>query len=411
MYAILHRGVLLLYCMLSFTAAAPSNASILAFFTAVIFSCALFHAAGKMLQDLLLFACGLWFLRCPEAVCFAPLIACDCFPLPLRKQNGQTPNHTAKPYRFALAARLFACLGICFAARSFRTFAFLAVGCLIAALLCTQGDALLALQNRYKKTRDDDTELQLLLKERNRSLLEKQNNEIYTATLRERNRIAREIHDNLGHMLTRSILMVGALRTVQKDPSVSAALAQLEETLAEAMDSIRKSVHDLHDQSVNLQESLHTLLRDFTFCPVTLQYHMPQELPYELKYSLIAITREGLVNIARHSRATSASLSVIEHPGFYQYILADNGTGLFDETGQAFGDSPDKIKQAFDGSPNEIKQAPGGSPNETGQAPGGSPGRGGIGLSSIESRVRSLHGSVQFHTGNGFRIHISIPKF
>ena len=46
--------------------------------------------------------------------------------------------------------------------------------------------------------------------------MEKQDTEIYLATLKERNRIAREIHDNVGHMLSRSILMVGALKTVNQ---------------------------------------------------------------------------------------------------------------------------------------------------------------------------------------------------
>lgn len=62
--------------------------------------------------------------------------------------------------------------------------------------------------------RDTDTELKLVMEQRNRELLEKQDNEIYLATLRERNRIAREIHDNVGHMLSRSILQVGALATI-----------------------------------------------------------------------------------------------------------------------------------------------------------------------------------------------------
>ena len=38
-----------------------------------------------------------------------------------------------------------------------------------------------------------------------KALAEKQNSEIYAATLRERNRIAREIHDNVGHVLSRTI--------------------------------------------------------------------------------------------------------------------------------------------------------------------------------------------------------------
>ena len=56
-----------------------------------------------------------------------------------------------------------------------------------------------------------------MLQEKNKNLMEKQDYEIYLATLRERNRIAREIHDNVGHMPSRSILQMGALITIHKE--------------------------------------------------------------------------------------------------------------------------------------------------------------------------------------------------
>ena len=64
-----------------------------------------------------------------------------------------------------------------------------------------------ALYQDFHQIRDDSEEHTLLLSEKNKALLEKQDYEIYAATLRERNRIAREIHDNVGHVLSRSILM------------------------------------------------------------------------------------------------------------------------------------------------------------------------------------------------------------
>ena len=80
-----------------------------------------------------------------------------------------------------------------------------------------------------------------------------QDYEIYLATLKERNRIAREIHDNVGHMLTRSILQLGALSVINKDETVGEAINDLSGTLNTAMTSIRSSVHDLHDDSIALK--------------------------------------------------------------------------------------------------------------------------------------------------------------
>lgn len=206
-------------------------------------------------------------------------------------------------------------------------FIFTGTGCLLSILLRRKTDSYETLVAVYRKTRDDDTEIKLLLQEKNQSLLEKQDYEIYAATLNERNRIAREIHDNVGHMLTRSILMVGALKTVNKNDTLSVPLCQLDETLNLAMNSIRESVHDLHDRSINLEGSLRTLADDFTFCPVSLQYDMSADVPADIKYCFIAVVKEALVNISRHSNASAARILAQEHPAFYRLSVSDNGTG------------------------------------------------------------------------------------
>ena len=87
-----------------------------------------------------------------------------------------------------------------------------------------------SLQGTLRRTMDDSTERDLLLTEKNRTLMEKQDYEIYTATLRERNRIAREIHDNVGHLLSRSILLAGAAKTVNRDETLSPTLDSLDQT-------------------------------------------------------------------------------------------------------------------------------------------------------------------------------------
>ena len=69
--------------------------------------------------------------------------------------------------------------------------------------------------------RDDSVERELTLQEANRQILENQNDQIYIATLRERNRIAREIHDNVGHMLSRSILQTGALLAICRELGIT----------------------------------------------------------------------------------------------------------------------------------------------------------------------------------------------
>lgn len=239
-----------------------------------------------------------------------------------------------------------------------------------------------ALYQDFHQIRDDSEEHTLLLSEKNKALLEKQDYEIYAATLRERNKIAREIHDNVGHVLSRSILMTAACKTINKNDSLDPLLGNLEESLNGAMNSIRSSVHDLHDDAIDLEDAIKGLVKDFTFCPVNLTCDMSRQIPREVKYSLISITKEGLSNVMRHSNADSVDILLREHPALYQLCIEDNGTP---ENG-----IPD-IQTGSDS--NKAKNI-----------------SGGMGLSNIRDRAKALGGTVQITQENGFRIFVTIPK-
>jgi len=238
------------------------------------------------------------------------------------------------------------------------------------------------LTRNFRQSRDDSEEHALLLSEKNKALLEKQDYEIYAATLRERNRIAREIHDNVGHVLSRSILMTAAYKTINKNEALDPLLGNLEESLNGAMNSIRSSVHDLHDDAVNLEDAIKGLVKDFTFCPVTLTYDMSRQVPREVKYSLISITKEGLSNVMRHSNADSVNILLREHPALYQLCIEDNGT---------LGSKIPDIQTDADSNKMETVS-------------------GGMGLSNIRDRVKALGGTVQITQEKGFRIFVTIPK-
>ncbi len=239
-----------------------------------------------------------------------------------------------------------------------------------------------ALYQDFHQIRDDSEEHTLLLSEKNKALLEKQDYEIYAATLRERNRIAREIHDNVGHVLSRSILMTAACKTINKDEALAPLLENLEASLNDAMNSIRSSVHDLHDDAVDLEDAIKGLVKDFTFCPIALTYDMSRQVPREVKYSLISITKEGLSNVMRHSNADSVNILLREHPALYQLCIEDNGT--------SGNEIPDIQTESDSDKMNNISD--------------------GMGLSNIRDRVKSLGGTVQITQEKGFRIFVTIPK-
>lgn len=260
-------------------------------------------------------------------------------------------------------------LGVCYTCMSLRlfTFPYLVFFLLTAALslYCRHMDQLYLELHRI---RDENKERTLMLRQRNQALIEKQNADIHAATLSERNRIAREIHDNVGHMLTRSILQVGALKVINENPSLDKPIGDLQETLNTAMTSVRSSVHDLHDDAIDLASAIREITDAIKSPAISLDYDMGDHVPKEIKYAFIAIVKEATNNMQKHSNATSAEIQMREHPGFFLLHIADNGT-----------------KKNL-------------HPTN------------GIGLSNMEERVRNLGGTIRFDTENGFKISIMIKR-
>ncbi|MCR5829278.1 MAG: hypothetical protein K6F93_02885 [Lachnospiraceae bacterium] len=175
--------------------------------------------------------------------------------------------------------------------------------------------------------RDSSKEREIGLEEENRLLAKNRDMMVKNATLSERNRIAREIHDNVGHMLTRSILQLGALQVINKDENVGMGLSSMKETLDSAMNSIRNSVHDLHDESVDIAGAMSEILADATGFSTKLDMDIVSPIPREIKYAFIAITREAVNNSLKHSNGDEIAVSVREHPGYWRLEVSDNGKG------------------------------------------------------------------------------------
>lgn len=244
-----------------------------------------------------------------------------------------------------------------------------AAGIAVAVIIYMRVSGLEETVRKLTVLRDKIAEKNMQLSNQNLRLAEAQDNEIRLATLRERNRIAREIHDNVGHMLTRSLLQSGALLVLNKDESLNEPLSSLRSTLDNAMTSIRESVHDLHDDSIDLkkiiEESVRSVDGKFT---VSLDYDVGENVSGKIKLCIAGVVREGLSNAAKHSDGDKIDIALREHPGFYQLSISDNGK------------------------PQEIKEN-------------------GIGLKNMQDRAESVGGRISFTASEtGFRIFMSVPK-
>lgn len=250
---------------------------------------------------------------------------------------------------------------------------------LAAMLLKVKTDKLNSLQTEYNELRDTSSSYSQLLEDKNQSILKNQDYEINLATLNERNRISKEIHDNIGHLLSRAILQVGALLTITKEKPIHDELSSLKGSLSQGMDDIRNSIHNMHDESVDLYSQIEEIIKDFTFCKIDFEYDISKPIPIALRYCFIAITKEALANIMKHSDATRVNIITREHPAIYQLIIKDNG--FISEQKQS------RISQYLETS--EYRE--------------------GMGLRNIADRVKAFNGNLNVSANDGFKIFITIP--
>ena len=211
-----------------------------------------------------------------------------------------------------------------------RTLLLTAILSIAATLLSLRTAQLEREQKRMRRTRDKLQERALALEARNRDLADRQDYEIELATLAERARIAREIHDNVGHQLTRASLQAEALRVVHADePGVAVDFADVKRTVDEALQLVRASVHALNDNAVDLSVQLERIVegaRSDGGPQIELEV-LAEHAPANVANCFAAVLREALSNTMRHACAQTVTVRCMEHPSFYQLIVTDDGVG------------------------------------------------------------------------------------
>ena len=248
--------------------------------------------------------------------------------------------------------------------------------CALAALLALRTTEEETTRARLHAMRDDLREKVLALQDANAQLLRAQDHELRAAALSERTRIAREIHDGVGHVLTRLLLQVKAFQVTHRDePGVVADLATLDSDLGEALDSMRRSVHALSEEGEELATSLNLLGSRCGIAKVDVDCSTQTEPPPAVARCVVAVVREALTNAARHGRAASARVVVTDYPAFWQVTVDNDGV-------VPPGDEP-----LVDGDKNA-----------------------GLGLRSMTERVEALGGRVRITPRPRFTVFATIPR-
>ena len=197
------------------------------------------------------------------------------------------------------------------------------------------------------------------------------------ATAKERNRLAREIHDSLGHYLTVINVQIEAARAVMDSDRerALACLGKAQSLTQEGLAEVRRSVAALHalpTENRPLAEALAGLAEECRASGIAIDLTIsgtPRQIGPQAELTLYRAAQEGLTNMRKHAQATRATIALdYTADNLVRVVIEDDGVGAND------ADS-------------------------------------GFGLLGVRERAQILGGSVRTTTsrGRGFKLEVELP--
>lgn len=192
----------------------------------------------------------------------------------------------------------------------------------------------------------------------------------HVAEIKERNRIAREIHDNLGHSIAGILLQLQASQKLfDRDGDKSREL--LNKSIVELSSSLtllRDTVHNIRPMESLGIEYIKKIIENFSFCPVDLKYTGDFNGLSAVQLEMLQTNiKEALTNASKYSKATRVDISIDINDKFIRLYIKDNGIGC-----------------------TSIKE--------------------GLGISGMKERIKNIGGSISISSDNGFIIVCIIPR-
>ena len=153
------------------------------------------------------------------------------------------------------------------------------------------------------------------------------------ALLEERDRIARDMHDNVVQTLFATGLSLQSAAPLAQHPVVRVRVLEAVDAIDSAIKEIREAIFELHQVDpgggilVVLEQLVEGYAQNLGFVPELVVEGRPGALPETLRSDAVAVVRECLTNVARHARAARVSvlISVTEE---LEIAVGDDGVGM-----------------------------------------------------------------------------------
>lgn len=189
-------------------------------------------------------------------------------------------------------------------------------------------------------------DLNYQLSDRNKELkaaydqLESYSQELVSMTeTKERNRLAREIHDTLGHALAGIITGLEAcIALIDIAPDATKIqLKSIIEVAKQGVTDVRRSIHALRPDSLekySLESALITSIEEMrraTMADITYSFETDlSQFDKEEEDVIYRIVQEAVTNAIRHGKASAIQVSISQTPEYVQVLIKDNGIGCLD---------------------------------------------------------------------------------
>jgi signal transduction histidine kinase len=218
--------------------------------------------------------------------------------------------------------------------------------------------------------------LTLIAEQRTRLEAERLSREVENlATELERTRIAREIHDSLGHTLTSLNIQLDVVRKLkERDPAKAMQSLELAKELArQLLTDVRLAVQSIRQADFDLSQAVEQLVADFKQHQHQIEIELSiniDSVPRAIGFQIYRVIQEGLTNVAKHANASKVSIALEGTRNQLSVIVRDNGRGMESAT----------------------------STN-------------GFGIRGIQERVETMGGEVKFEAGDngGTKISVMVP--
>ena len=160
---------------------------------------------------------------------------------------------------------------------------------------------------------------------------------------RERRRLARELHDELGQTLTGVVLQLDGLAR-NAPTELQGAVAQVQEAARESAEEVRDIARGLRPQALDefgLRSALITLAAGFAeHSGLAVRHELAPEVPSlapEQELAIYRVAQEGLTNVARHAEAKGVLLALHAEDGRVVLRVRDDGRGIDEDAAHNAG--------------------------------------------------------------------------